>query len=683
VNLVLEMMIYSVMYGVLCLVGLSVGVASDITVYAGTSPSSATTGDGGPATSAGFMNTFEVWTDSNENGFIVDLNYNRVRYVDGATGIITTVVGTGSQGYSAVGGAGTSTPLSNPRGVTADTNGQFAYISDARHIWKYEIATGFVVPYAGSTAGGSSTGTGGQATSATLPGLVSGLWLTTDGVLFFTENSNRIVRKVAVDGIILHVAGVSGVQGSNGAGDGEVASISTSVKLKLPTGTYVESTGDVYINDLSDNRVRRIDSTGIIHTFAGGGSDTSLGIAATSFQLSGINDVKGDTKGNIFILIDNGKILHVDTTGAISEALNGFGSSKLAFWIETSTNQVYVTGTSQVFKATLPVPGPPPTSRPTVVPIPSSLPTNSPTNSPSLSPSSRPSGAPSNYPTGNPTGGPSALPTGQPSSFDTPLPSSLPTTCPTNSPSVSPSANPSTYPSGSPTTLPTCSPSVVPSVSPTNAPTVEPSSPSFVPTLAPNADDRIGINGNIIINDVHSNSLNNASLVSIQKAVTNISGNAQQVNIVSTSLLKKKGRFQVSSSSSGLYSFRVNVLFVYEMAYYPTLNSSYFAELRTEVIREAVKEGYFQNILKQIAVVRNATQLLDAVCDTVTLSSTIISSDSSSSSSSDKEEDKLNDGEIVGVVLGCFVGSIILLFVINRFHNVDGSRKGDDKEDPV
>jgi hypothetical protein len=135
---------------------------------------------------------------------------------------------------------------------------------------------------------------------------VSGIWLTTGDVLFFCEKTARKLRKVATHGIIymlqVKILFIYNKQGINGAGDGEVTTASSNVKLSLPTGGYVESTGAVFIADNLDGRVRRIDSpTGIIHTFAGEGSNTTLGIAATSCNLELIFDVKGNTNGNIYV----------------------------------------------------------------------------------------------------------------------------------------------------------------------------------------------------------------------------------------------------------------------------------------------------------------------------------------------------------------------------------------------
>jgi hypothetical protein len=343
-----------------------------------------------------------------------------------------------------------------------------------------------------------------------------------------------------------------------------------------------------------------------------------------------------------------------------------------------------------------------PSSRPSVVPVarptgspsnhpstfpsgrPSVIPTGSPIASPSSLPSTIPSFRPSSAPTDVVTGTPSTVPTDRPSRFPTAQPSCLPSSQPSDSPTAFPSCSPTDIPSIKPSVIPTdqpsSSPTTQPSGSPSNLPTVKPSAPSFAPTLAPNANDQVMIQGNVVITGVRSNILNNASVSTIVKAIANVSTSSpQQTTITSISLLKKKGRFQVSSSinSSTLFDFSIVFECRYDMSRHPTFNSSYFAEIRARSLRNSVQDGSFQNVLQLFAVNHNATQLLDAKCDTITLSSTVVTPASSVDDTSDEKEDKLNDGEIVGIVVGGFVGSLLLFFLFIRF------RKHHKKIDPI
>jgi hypothetical protein len=227
------------------------------------------TGDGGQAASASFFQASGSWVDSQGNAYIVDFVCDTVRVVTKSTSIVTTIIGpsggtTFNDVYAYQATAGTSSHLYKPSGITGDSVANVFYVSDWYHIWKYDIASGIVSRYAGTATQLFATdGDGGQATNATLA-RASGVFLATDGVLYFCERNGGVVRKIEVNGIISRVAGNSGQLGY--AGDGQLAT-SAAVRIYGPWGCYVNKDGEVYFDDWYVYRVRKVDKNGIINLF--------------------------------------------------------------------------------------------------------------------------------------------------------------------------------------------------------------------------------------------------------------------------------------------------------------------------------------------------------------------------------------------------------------------------------
>jgi sugar lactone lactonase YvrE len=264
-------------------------------------------GDGIPATSARLANPLGVAVDSAGNLIIADTLNHRTRRVDAATGIITTVAGNGLSGFNGDGGPATSARLNVPIAVGVDSAGNL-FIADVfnRRIRRVDAATGIITTVAGNGTRGFS-GDGGPATSARV-GSPFGVAVDNTGNLFIGDTSGHRIRKVvpgadgqitgANDEIITTVAGT----GSNGfSGDGGPA---TSARLNSPFGVAVDSAGSLFIADLFNERIRRVDAiTGVITTVAGTGvaGFSGDGGPATRARLNGAPGVAVDSAGNLFI----------------------------------------------------------------------------------------------------------------------------------------------------------------------------------------------------------------------------------------------------------------------------------------------------------------------------------------------------------------------------------------------
>jgi RHS repeat-associated protein len=207
-------------------------------------------GDGGQAIEAQLASPWGVAIGSDGNLYIADPASNRVRRV-GPDGIITTVAGTGISGYSGDGGPNMEARLNYPYGVSIGSDGSL-YISDNGNNRVRRIGLdGIITTVAGNRTGGFS-GDGGQATQAQLNNLLGVVATGSDGNLYIADYANNRVRRVGPDGIITTVAG----NGNYGFfGDGGPA---TQAPIFYPTGVAMGSDGSLYIADYGHNRVRRL-----------------------------------------------------------------------------------------------------------------------------------------------------------------------------------------------------------------------------------------------------------------------------------------------------------------------------------------------------------------------------------------------------------------------------------------
>ena len=281
-------------------------------------------GDNGPAMSAALNYPSGVALDSAGNIYIVDTHNWCVRKVEAATGVITTVAGNGLIGYSGDNGPATSARV-NPMGIAVDSAGNI-YIADNYYpsIRKVTSATGIITTVAGNGSGGY-TGDNGPAISARLNS-PSGIALDGLGNMYIADTLNNRVRKVdAVTGVITTVAGngMSGYSGDNGA--------AVSASLYGPFGISVTNRGDIYIADKNNHRIRKVDSaTGMITTIAGSGINGYSGDSgpATSASLASPYGVLVDAAGNVLIAdTNNARIRRVDVATGVMSSVAGVGGN--------------------------------------------------------------------------------------------------------------------------------------------------------------------------------------------------------------------------------------------------------------------------------------------------------------------------------------------------------------------
>jgi trimeric autotransporter adhesin len=282
-----------------------------ITTVAGTG-AQGYSGDGIPAASASLYLPTGVATDLAGNLYIADYGNNRIRKVT-TGGIITTVAGNGAAGYAGDGGPATSASLSNPSNAVLDANGNL-YIADFNNNRVRKVSANGTITTVAGNGQPAYSGDGGLATAASLSGPVA-VALDGAGNLYIADNFNNRVRKVTAAGVIGTVAG-NGASGFSGDGGPATAAV-----LDEPDGVVVDAAGNLYLADQLNERIRKVSAAGTITTFAGNGrySYSGDGGQATSASFFYTADVTVDSSSNLYVVdFGNNRIRKVAENGIIS-----------------------------------------------------------------------------------------------------------------------------------------------------------------------------------------------------------------------------------------------------------------------------------------------------------------------------------------------------------------------------
>ena len=241
----------------------------NMTPYAGNG-SSGFSGDGGKAIQAKLNVPAGLAFDKNGNLFIADRNNHRIRKVDNR-GIITTIAGTGTAGFSGDGDLATKAQLNHPSGIAFDNKGNLFFSDRSNERIRVIDSKGKIRTYAGNGREGF-TGDFGPALEASLD-KPFGIAFDRKENLYIADRGNNRVRKVNTQGIINTVAGDGGFFFMGDNGPAYRASVAG------PTGVVVDDQGTLYIADRNNNRIRSVDSQGMITTIAGTGQQDYNGDA--------------------------------------------------------------------------------------------------------------------------------------------------------------------------------------------------------------------------------------------------------------------------------------------------------------------------------------------------------------------------------------------------------------------
>ena len=325
-------------------------------------------GDGGSAVHASLDDPTAVAVDASGNLFIADTNNNRIRMVTG--GIITTVAGTGQSGFGGDGGSATSARLDHPSGVAVDASGDLFIADTGNNRIRMIRRDGTIETVAGTGAAGF-VGDGGPATLAELDH-PTGLSLDASGNLFIADTDNHSIRMIVPIAATstLHAEAIAGaspaaytirtVAGTGQSGFGGDGQAATSARLDHPSGVAVDASGDLFIADTGNFRVREVRLIGTvsrIETIAEGNSSVEGGGVPT-FQPGA---VAVGSAGELLIADKLRDLILMDVRGAISVLVGGMiGGTRIdnpSGLAEGPGGSLFVAnaGSNQVLGVTLPV----------------------------------------------------------------------------------------------------------------------------------------------------------------------------------------------------------------------------------------------------------------------------------------------------------------------------------------
>jgi sugar lactone lactonase YvrE len=265
------------------------------------------TGDNGPATDASLDQPSGVAVDSAGNIYILDYFGNRIREV--SNGVISTVAGNGVRGFSGDNGAATNAKLSGPAGIAVDAAGNL-YISDQRNSRIRKVSSGVIATVAGDGTPGVS-GDNGPATAGQL-NTPYGVAVDNAGSLYIADWVANNVRKVS-NGVITTLAGngTAGFSGDNGP--------AAAAQLNSPYGIATDTSGNLYIADWYNDRIREV-SNGVIGTFAGNGATgyTCSSAAASDASFNQPEGIALDKAGNLYIADASNNCVREVSNGMVS-----------------------------------------------------------------------------------------------------------------------------------------------------------------------------------------------------------------------------------------------------------------------------------------------------------------------------------------------------------------------------
>ncbi len=284
--------------------------AQIITTIAGTG-TAAFSGDGGIATAADLKNPHGVAIDTAGNIYIVDQQNYRIRKIN-TSGVISTVAGTGSAGYSGDGGPATAAQINRVMSVLLDHSGNFYFADISLHIRKIN-SSGIITTIAGNGISGYS-GDGGPATAAQF-GEPLGLAIDASGNIYCSDDNNMRIRKITPSGIISTFAG------SGGTGYGGDGGPATAALFTHPSYLYIDASNNLLVSDNGNHRIRKITPSGTITTIAGNGTPSYSGDAgqATAASIQYPGGICQDISGNIYIAdYSNNRVRKINPSGIIS-----------------------------------------------------------------------------------------------------------------------------------------------------------------------------------------------------------------------------------------------------------------------------------------------------------------------------------------------------------------------------
>ena len=293
-------------------------VRTNVSTIAGSGSSGYTDGT---TASPKFYSPTGVAIAASGNIYIADSQNHCIRKIS-ASGYVSTFAGSGIAGFA--NGDATAAQFNTPYALAVDASENLYVTESTSHAIRKITAAGLVSTFAGSTT--MSGFLDAQGTNA-LFAAPKGLGVDASGNVYVADANNNRIRKITNTGVVTTVAGDGTAAFLDGQG--------TAAKFSNPTGVAVASTGTIYISDASNNRIRVISNTGAVTTIAGSGAPGFLNGQGTSAQFNAPRAISVDSTGNIYVVdYNNNRIRKITDTGSVSTlsgtgafgAVNGVGS---------------------------------------------------------------------------------------------------------------------------------------------------------------------------------------------------------------------------------------------------------------------------------------------------------------------------------------------------------------------
>lgn len=279
------------------------GTASTLS---GTGVSGNTDGSGA---SASFSIPLGAAMDASGTIYVADYNNNKIRKIT-PDGVTTTFAGSGTYGFAD--GSAATASFRNPIAVAVDASGN-VYVADSNnHKIRKITPAGVVSTFAGSGIPGFANGTG-VAVQFYFP---SGVAVDASGNVYVADTNNYMIRKVTPEGV------VSTLGGNGRAGSADF--IGATASFNYPRGITIDASGNLYVGDVDNNKVRKINTAGAVSTLAGSTTSGDVNGTRGAARFARPSELAVDASGTVYLADrDNGKIKKISPTGVVTTLAGG------------------------------------------------------------------------------------------------------------------------------------------------------------------------------------------------------------------------------------------------------------------------------------------------------------------------------------------------------------------------
>lgn len=307
-----------------------VNLYGQVSTFAGTSTAGFANGAG---TVASFSGPDAVAVDVAGNVYVAERSNNLIRKITPA-GVVTTLAGSGLAGSA--NGTGTAASFNNPSGLAIDASGNIYVADQGNHLIRKITSAGVVTTFAGN---GVAASTNGPVATASFNAPI-GIAINAAGDIFVAEQANNFIKKISA-GVVTTYAGQTDPTGNGvqGSANGPAASAT----FFKPTGLALDASGNLYVTDLGNYLVRKIDPTGVVSTLAGNGTAGSVDGPGASASFYGPYGISVDASGNVFVSTTlEYKIRKITLAGTVSTlAGNRFGGLTNGIGADATFNLPY------------------------------------------------------------------------------------------------------------------------------------------------------------------------------------------------------------------------------------------------------------------------------------------------------------------------------------------------------